>query len=47
MQMLNKEIREATKKRFDEAMEDKVTLLFFTQEPSRLIFAAGKEAIGL
>lgn len=35
--MLNKEIREATKKRFDEGMEEKVTLLFFTQEPRRLV----------
>jgi glutaredoxin-like protein len=37
MEMLNKEIREATKKRFEEAMEEKVTLLFFTQEPRRLV----------
>jgi hypothetical protein len=37
MEMLNKEIKEATKKRFDETMEDKVTLLFFTQEPRRLV----------
>jgi len=37
MEMLNKEIREATKKRFEEAMEEKVTLLLFTQEPRRLI----------
>ena len=37
MEMLNKEIKEATKKRFDEAMEGKVTLLFFTREPRRLV----------
>jgi hypothetical protein len=45
MELLNKEIREATKKRFDQAMEEKVTLLFFTQEPRRLIFAALKRAV--
>ncbi len=37
MEILNNEIREATKKRFEEGMKEKVTLLFFTQEPSRLI----------
>lgn len=36
MEILNKEVAEATKKSFDEKMEEKVTLLFFTQEPSRL-----------
>ncbi len=37
MEILNKEVAEATKKNFDEKMEEKVTLLFFTQEPSRLV----------
>jgi glutaredoxin-like protein len=37
MEILNKEVAEATKKSFDEKMEEKVTLLFFTQEPSRLV----------
>jgi glutaredoxin-like protein len=37
MEILNKEVREATKKKLDEEMEKKVTLLYFTQEPSRLI----------
>ncbi len=37
MDILNKEVKEATKKKFDSQMESKVTLLFFTQEPSRLI----------
>lgn len=39
MEILNKEVAEATKKSFDEKMEEKVTLLFFTQEPSRLVVA--------
>lgn len=37
MKILNKEVVEATKKKFDEEMEEKVTLLLFTQEPSRLV----------
>lgn len=37
MEILNKEAKEATQKKFDEDMEEKVTLLLFTQEPSRLI----------
>lgn len=37
MEILNKEAKEATQKKFDEEMEEKVTLLLFTQEPSRLI----------
>lgn len=37
MEILKKEVQEATKKRFDEEMQDRVTLLFFTQEPGRLI----------
>jgi len=37
MQILNNEVREATKKKFDEEMENKVSIIFFTQEPSRLI----------
>ena len=37
MDILNKEVKDATQKKFDEEMEGKVELLFFTQEPSRLI----------
>lgn len=37
MEMLTKEVIEATKKKFDEELEDNVTLLFFTQEPGRLV----------
>ena len=37
MEILNKEVKEATIKKLDEEMEEKATLLFFTQEPSRLI----------
>ncbi len=37
MDMLNKEAKEATQKKFDEEMKEKVSLLLFTQEPSRLI----------
>lgn len=37
MEILNKEVKEATKKKLDEEMKEKVTLFFFTQEPSRLI----------
>ncbi len=37
MEILNKEAKEATQKKFDEETEEKVTLLLFTQEPSRLI----------
>ncbi|GAI74868.1 unnamed protein product, partial [marine sediment metagenome] len=36
MEILNKEVVEATRKKFDEEMKEKVTLLLFTQEPSRL-----------
>jgi len=46
--MLNKEIKEATKKRFDEGLETKVTLLFFTQEPRRLVvpeYLKGQECL--
>lgn len=35
--MLIQEVKEATRKKFDEEMEEKVTLVLFTQEPSRLI----------
>ncbi len=48
MEMLNKEIKEATKKRFDEGLETKVTLLFFTQEPRRLVvpeYLKGQECL--
>jgi glutaredoxin-like protein len=37
MEILNKEVVEATKKKLAGEMKDKVTLLLFTQEPSRLI----------
>lgn len=37
MEILNKEVVEATKKKFSEELENSVTLIFFTQEPSRLI----------
>lgn len=37
MEILNKEVVEATKKKFDEELENSVTLIFFTQEPSRLV----------
>ena len=36
MELLNKDVREATKKRFEE-MTGKVKILHFTQEPSRLV----------
>jgi len=37
MEILNKEVIEATKKKFGEELENSVTLIFFTQEPSRLV----------
>jgi len=37
MEILNKEVVEATKKKFSEELENPVTILFFTQEPSRLV----------
>jgi glutaredoxin-like protein len=37
MEILNKEVKNATQKKFNEEMEKKVTLLLFTQEPSRLV----------
>jgi glutaredoxin-like protein len=37
MDILNNEVRLATKKKFDEEMMGKVTLLHFTQEPGRLV----------
>ena len=37
MEILSKEVAEASKKKLDGEMKDKVTLLLFTQEPSRLI----------
>jgi len=37
MAILNKEVIEATKKKFSEELENPVTLIFFTQEPSRLV----------
>ena len=36
-EILNKEVREATKKRFNEEIENKIKLVFFTQEPKQLI----------
>jgi glutaredoxin-like protein len=37
MEILNKEIKDATQKKFNEEMEKKITVLLFTQEPSRLV----------
>ncbi|MBN2198267.1 MAG: thioredoxin family protein [Candidatus Aminicenantes bacterium] len=37
MDLLNTEVREATKKKFDADLEGKVTLIHFTQESSRLV----------
>ena len=37
MDIINSEIKEATQKKFDEELKEKVTLLLFTQEPRRLI----------
>jgi glutaredoxin-like protein len=37
MDMLNKEVREATGKKFEAGLVNPVSLVFFTQEPSRLI----------
>ncbi len=37
MEMLNKEVKDATQKKFNEELEKKVTLILFTQEPSRLV----------
>ncbi len=37
MELLNKEVREATQKKFEAEMEGNVSLLHFTQEPGRLV----------
>ena len=37
MELLNKEVREFAKKKFDEELVNKVTILYFTQEPGRII----------
>lgn len=37
MEKLNKNVIEATKKKFDEELETAVQLIHFTQEPSRLV----------
>jgi glutaredoxin-like protein len=37
MEILNKEVREATQKKFDGELENKVTILLFSQEQSRLV----------
>jgi len=37
MELLSQEIKEATKKKLDAELEKEVRLLFFTQEPSRLV----------
>jgi glutaredoxin-like protein len=37
MEMLNKEVREASQKKFDAELVSPVSLIFFTQEPSRLV----------
>ena len=47
-EILNKEVKEATKKKFDEDLENKVRLVFFTQEPKRLIvpeYLKGQECL--
>lgn len=37
MELLSKEVIEATQKKFNDELVDKVTLIHFTQEPSRLV----------
>ncbi len=37
MEILNQEVRDSTRKKFDEEMVNRVTVVYFTQEPSRLI----------
>jgi glutaredoxin-like protein len=37
MEILNKDVVEATRKKFDEELKEKVTIILFTQEPSRLV----------
>jgi glutaredoxin-like protein len=37
MDMLKKEVRDATRKKFDAGLVSPVSLVFFTQEPSRLV----------
>jgi glutaredoxin-like protein len=37
MEMLNKEVREASQKKFDADLVNPVSLILFTQEPSRLV----------
>jgi glutaredoxin-like protein len=37
MAILTKEVREATERRFSETLENKVKIIHFTQEPSRLV----------
>jgi glutaredoxin-like protein len=37
MEILSQEVRDATIKKFDSELENKVTILHFTQEPSRLV----------
>ena len=37
MEILNKNVRDATKKKFEAELTNKVTILHFTQEPNRLI----------
>lgn len=37
MEILSHEVRQATKTKFDADLENKVTILHFTQEPSRLV----------
>jgi glutaredoxin-like protein len=48
MEILNKEVREATKKKFDEEMIKNVTIAYFTQEPGRLVvpdYLKGQECL--
>jgi glutaredoxin-like protein len=48
MDMLNTKVKEATKNKFSGEMSGRVTLLFFTQEPSRLLvpdYLKGQECL--
>ena len=36
-EILNKDVREATRKKFNEEIENEIKLVFFTQEPKRLV----------
>jgi glutaredoxin-like protein len=48
MEILNTDVLEATKKKFSQEMSDPVTLIHFTQEPSRLVlpdYLKGQECL--